>query len=60
MEAFVQTTRLTEDDGASAVEYGILLAGVAAVIIIAIFALGAVTDGQFTNYQQCYEQGAAC
>ena len=34
-----------DERGASAVEYGLLIAGIAAVIVLAVFALGAITDG---------------
>lgn len=35
--------------GASAVEYGLLIAGIAMIIVLAIFALGPVTDELFTD-----------
>jgi pilus assembly protein Flp/PilA len=56
----VKTAPLHEDRGASAVEYGILLGGIAAVVVAAIFALGAVIGVQYTSFEECYEQGAAC
>ena len=37
----------SDDRGASAVEYGLLIAGVAAIIVVAVFAIGSVTDGAF-------------
>jgi pilus assembly protein Flp/PilA len=56
--------RPCDDTGASAVEYGLLLAAVAAVIVIAVFALGhnvqdmfsdscATIDTQVTPTAQC-------
>ena len=33
--------------GASSVEYGLLIAGIAAVLAIALFALGGMTDSMF-------------
>lgn len=42
-----KTVRLNDDEGASAVEYGLLVAAIAAVIIIIIFALGGVVKGVF-------------
>ena len=56
--------RPCNDSGASAVEYGLLLAAVAAVIVIAVFALGgavrdmfsescATIDSQVTPTAQC-------
>jgi pilus assembly protein Flp/PilA len=35
------------DVGASAVEYSLLLAAVAAVVIVLVFGLGAITNGNF-------------
>ena len=35
------------DDGASAVEYGLLVAGIAVVIIGVVFALGGAISGSF-------------
>ena len=37
------------DDGASAVEYGLLIAAIAAVIVLIIFALGGVIKNVFSN-----------
>ncbi len=39
----------TSDEGASAVEYGLLVAAIAAVIILVIFALGGVVQNIFSN-----------
>jgi pilus assembly protein Flp/PilA len=43
--------RLTRMDerGASAVEYGLLIAGIAALIVIVVFAFGGVIKNIFTN-----------
>ena len=38
-----------EERGASAVEYGLLVAAIAAVIIIVIFTLGGTIKGLFTD-----------
>lgn len=35
------------DDGASAVEYGLLVAGIAALIVLVVFALGGFVKGAF-------------
>ena len=37
------------DDGASAVEYGLLVVAVAAVIVAVVFALGVVTGNQYSE-----------
>lgn len=41
--------RHTEDRGASAVEYGLMVAAIAAVIVVAVFTLG-------TNIQRAFTQ----
>jgi pilus assembly protein Flp/PilA len=41
--------RPRDDTGASAVEYGLLLAAVAAVIVIAVFALGGAVRDMFSD-----------
>jgi pilus assembly protein Flp/PilA len=38
-----------EERGASAVEYGLLIAGIAALIVIAVFALGPIIKEAFTD-----------
>ena len=45
------TVRLEQMDerGASAVEYGLLIAGIAIVIIVAVFTLGNTIKNLFTN-----------
>ena len=47
------TTRLARkhrgDEGASAVEYGLLVAAIAAVIVVIIFALGGIVKNIFGN-----------
>jgi pilus assembly protein Flp/PilA len=51
--------RLSNDDGATAVEYGLLIGAIAAVIAIAVFAVGAVTKGQFTSTCDAWRSAAA-
>lgn len=38
-----------DEQGASAVEYGLMIAGVAAVIVFAVFAFGGMVEGLFTG-----------
>ena len=38
-----------EEDGATAVEYGLMVALIAAVIIVAVTTVGQKTDAAFTN-----------
>ena len=42
-----KSARVNGDEGASAVEYGLLVAAIAAVIVIIIFALGGVIKNVF-------------
>ncbi len=39
----------TNERGASAVEYGLLIAGIAALIVVVVFAFGGSLKGIFTN-----------
>ncbi len=43
----------TKDQGASAVEYGLLVAGIAVVIIAAVFLLGNSIKGVFQKSASC-------
>jgi pilus assembly protein Flp/PilA len=38
-----------DERGASAVEYGLLIAGIAALIVVIVFAFGGVLKGIFTD-----------
>ena len=38
-----------DERGASAVEYGLLIAGIAALIVVAVFALGPIVREAFDN-----------
>jgi pilus assembly protein Flp/PilA len=38
-----------DEDGASAVEYGLLVTGIAALVVVVVFAFGGVVKSQFTN-----------
>jgi pilus assembly protein Flp/PilA len=50
IEKLVQARRAkTEERGASAVEYGLLIAGIAALIVVAVFALGPVVKEAFNK-----------
>ncbi len=42
-------TFLSQDRGASAVEYGLLVAGIAMVVIAAVFLLGGAVSSTFTE-----------
>jgi pilus assembly protein Flp/PilA len=43
----LQTMWATRERGASAVEYGLLIAGIAAVIVVIVFAFGTQISGVF-------------
>ena len=43
------TNRKDEENGASAVEYGLLVAAIAALIVIIVFALGGIVKDVFQN-----------
>ena len=50
-----------EERGASAVEYGLLIAGIAALIVAAVFALGPVLSSQFSDTNTCItSNGTTC
>lgn len=46
--SLLPSVRRTED-GASAVEYGLLVAGIAALVVAVVFLLGGVVKGSFTE-----------
>ncbi|MGH8890952.1 MAG: Flp family type IVb pilin [Acidothermaceae bacterium] len=41
--------RMKSDEGASAVEYGLLVAAIAAVIVVVVFALGGLVKQKFNK-----------
>ncbi len=50
-----------EERGASAVEYGLLIAGIAALIVVAVFALGPIVREAFTDTCGAIEgSGSTC
>jgi len=51
MFAYMRAVRryAKHDDGASAVEYGLLVAAIAAVIVVVVFALGKLVQGKIQN-----------
>jgi pilus assembly protein Flp/PilA len=48
-----------EETGASAVEYGLLVAAIAALIVLIVFALGGVVEEVFTNTCDTIESEAS-
>lgn len=50
MLAYIRkVARYKNEEGASAVEYGLLVAAIAAVIVVIVFALGGVVRGVFKS-----------
>ncbi|MCW2753288.1 MAG: Flp family type IVb pilin [Marmoricola sp.] len=49
MLQFIRSIGKRDEDGASAVEYGLLVAGIAALIVIILFAFGGVLSGFFKS-----------
>lgn len=49
MRLFGASRRSHDEDGASAVEYGLLVAAIAGVIVIIVFALGGIVSDLFTS-----------
>jgi pilus assembly protein Flp/PilA len=49
---------LRHDDGASAVEYGLLLAAIAAVLVALVFVLGTITRGQYASTCSAWDTAA--
>ncbi len=41
--------RATKDEGASAVEYGLLVAAIAALVVVIVFALGGLVQDVFAS-----------
>jgi len=46
-----------EERGASAVEYGLLIAGIAALIVLAVFALGPIVKDAFSDTCNAIQDG---
>ncbi|GAA1889748.1 hypothetical protein GCM10009715_39460 [Paeniglutamicibacter psychrophenolicus] len=42
-----------EEKGATAVEYGIMVAGIAVAVIAVVFLLGSTLDGMFEGVEAC-------
>jgi pilus assembly protein Flp/PilA len=54
-------SRIKDDRGASAVEYGLLVAAIAAVIVGIVFGLGTLVKNAFSKTSSCISgTGAGC
>ncbi len=61
MTILLQGHRAKMDErGASAVEYGLLIAGIAAIIVVAVMALGPVVKSAFTGTCTAISSTATC
>jgi len=61
MIARIRTTLSRKDEGASAVEYGLLIAAIAAVIVGIVFGLGTLVRNAFGKTSSCVAgTGAGC
>ena len=49
MLAYIRKVTTNKDDGASAVEYGLLVAAIAALVVIIVFALGGLVRDVFSD-----------
>jgi pilus assembly protein Flp/PilA len=52
-------TKLYREEGASAVEYALLVAGIAVVVMLAVFLLGGTVKNVFSKSNTCIAGGAA-
>ena len=56
----IQALRATRDRGATAVEYGLIVAAIAAVIVALVFTLGTKVEAGFQTVCTKMNGGAAC
>jgi pilus assembly protein Flp/PilA len=59
LEFIQRLTRRDEETGASAVEYGLLVAAIAALIVLIVFALGGVVKEVFSDTCNSVQASAA-
>jgi pilus assembly protein Flp/PilA len=55
----VRARRAGDDNGASAVEYGLLVAAIAAVIVAIVFGLGSLVKDKFNSTSSCISAQSA-
>ena len=51
---------LRTQEGASAVEYALLVAGIATIIVASVFVFGGSVATMFSDTNNCYNAGALC
>jgi len=59
MLAYIRKVTSNKEDGASAVEYGLLVAAIAALVVIIVFALGGVVKEVFEDTCSKVKSGAS-
>ena len=59
LEFFRTITSRRDEDGASAVEYGLLVAGIAALIVAVVFIFGGVIKSSFNDTCARMQQGSS-
>jgi pilus assembly protein Flp/PilA len=59
MLAYIRKVTRSRDEGASAVEYGLLVAAIAALVVIIVFALGGLVQKVFQDTCSDIKTGAA-
>jgi pilus assembly protein Flp/PilA len=59
LKFFRNITAKRDEDGASAVEYGLLVAAIAALIVIIVFALGGIVKNVFSDTCKKIGNGAS-
>lgn len=52
---FLRVERRLQDAGASAVEYGLMVAAIAAVIVGVVFGLGGIVSDTFSQTEECIQ-----
>jgi len=60
MLSFLRKHLRRGDEGASAVEYGLLVAGIAVVVMLVVVTLGGTIKNQFTDTDQCLKDSTTC
>ncbi len=59
LEYIRNITKLRDQDGASAVEYGLLVAGIAALIVAIVFIFGGIIKNSFQTTCNRVKQGSS-
>jgi pilus assembly protein Flp/PilA len=59
MLAYIRKVTRSRDEGASAVEYGLLVAAIAALVVIIVFALGGLVQKVFKDTCEDIRTGSA-